>query len=85
VTSYTLIWQPAAVAGLIRIRSVDPHAAKSIRAAVGALVHDPQPDESTPLGAEGLRRLRIGDARILYEVDEDNQAVQILTVGRLSR
>ena len=85
MTGYTLIWQPAAVAGLIRIRGVDPHAVKGIRSAIGALVHDLQPDGSTPLGAEGLRRLRIGDARILYEVDEGNQAVQILTVGLLSR
>ena len=85
MTGYTLIWQPTAVAGLIRIRSVDPHTAKSIRSAIGAPVHDPQPDGSTPLGAAGLRRLRIEDARILYEVDEDNRAVQILTVGLLSR
>jgi mRNA-degrading endonuclease RelE of RelBE toxin-antitoxin system len=85
VTSYTLIWQPAAVAGLIRIRNVDPHAAKTIRSAVGALAHDPRPDGSAPLGTEGLRRLRLGAARILYDVDDSNQAVQILTVGQVHR
>jgi mRNA interferase RelE/StbE len=85
VTSFTLIWQPAAVAGLIRIRNVDPHAAKTIRSAIGARAHDPRPDGSTALGAEGLQRLRLGDARILYEIDDNNQAVQILTIGRVHR
>ena len=85
MSSYTLIWQPAAVAGLIRIRNVDPHTAKTIRSAIGALAHDPRLDGSTPLGTEGLRRLRLGDARILYDVDDSNHAVQILTVGQMRR
>ena len=85
MTSYTLIWQPAAIAGLIQIRSTDAHAAKTIRSAIGALAHEPQPDGSTPLGTEGLRRLRLGDARILYEVDDPNKAIQVLTVGQVHR
>jgi mRNA-degrading endonuclease RelE of RelBE toxin-antitoxin system len=85
VTSYTVVWQPAAIAGLMRIRNVDPHTAKTTRSAIGALAHEPQPDGSTPLGAGGLRRLRVGDARILSEVDDGNQAIQILTVGQVRR
>jgi hypothetical protein len=30
---FTLIWQPAAIAGLIRLRAADPVAAKDVRAA----------------------------------------------------
>jgi mRNA-degrading endonuclease RelE of RelBE toxin-antitoxin system len=85
VTIHTLVWQPAAVAGLIRIRNVDPHAAKTIRSAVDALAREPRPDRSTPLGAEGLRRLRLGEARILYDINDSNQAVQILTIGQVHR
>jgi mRNA-degrading endonuclease RelE of RelBE toxin-antitoxin system len=40
---------------------------------------------STPLGTEGLRRLRLGDARILYDIDDGNHVVQILTVGQMHR
>jgi mRNA interferase RelE/StbE len=85
VTAYTLIWQPAAVAGLIRIRTANPQTAKAIRAAVGALAQDPQPSGSAPLGTEGLRRLRVGDVRILYEVDDTRDAVHVLTIGQVRR
>jgi mRNA-degrading endonuclease RelE of RelBE toxin-antitoxin system len=81
---YTLIWQPAAVAGLIRLRTVDPSAAKDARAAIAALAQDPAPEFSNPLGESGLRRLRMGVVRVLYQVDEINHAVQILVVGQSS-
>jgi mRNA-degrading endonuclease RelE of RelBE toxin-antitoxin system len=83
--AYTLIWQPAAVAGLVLIRGVDPQVAKAVRAAVSALADEARPLDSTPLGSEGLRRLRVGDARILYEVDDTHQAIHVLTVGRIHR
>jgi mRNA interferase RelE/StbE len=44
----------------------------------------PRPTDSTPLGQGGLRRLRVGRARIIYQVDDDNVAIQILTLGRLA-
>lgn len=85
MNAYTLIWQPAAVAGLLRIRSSDPHTAKTVRAAIGALALDPEPQESAPLRTPGLRRLRLGEARVLYKVDDDHRAVQILTIGNAQR
>jgi mRNA-degrading endonuclease RelE of RelBE toxin-antitoxin system len=83
VTAHTLIWQPAAFAGLVGIRSIDPQLAKAVRTAVSALVEDPFPTLSTPLGTSGLRRLRVGDARVLYEIDDTNRAIHILTIGRV--
>jgi mRNA interferase RelE/StbE len=85
VTPHTVIWQPAAFAGLLRIRNTDPQVAKTVRTAVSALVEDPYPPESTPLDNAGLRRLRVGDARVLYEIDDTHRAIHILTIGRVRR
>ena len=81
MTYHTLIRQPAAVAGLIRIRASDPATAKEVRSAVSALARVTDPPGSTALGSGGLRRLRLGSARILYEVDDTRHAVHVLTVG----
>ena len=70
------------MAGLIRLRAADPLLAKTVRSAVAALADDPYPDISTTLGSANQRRLRIGAARVIYTVSEENVAVDILTVGR---
>lgn len=85
MTAHTLIWQPAAFAGLMRIRSADPEVAKAIRTAVSALAEDASPPDSTPLDTAGLRRLRVGEARIIYEIDDTQRAIHVLTVGRVRR
>ena len=82
---YALIWQPPAVAGLIRLRSADAQAARAVRTAVSSLAENAEPSSSTPLGSGSLRRLRVADARILYEVDHTHRAVHILTVGQVRR
>jgi mRNA-degrading endonuclease RelE of RelBE toxin-antitoxin system len=82
---YTLIWGAAAVAGLARIRDLDPDAAKIVRAAVRGLATEPRPSNSSPLGTAGHRRLRLGDVRVLYQVDDELRAVEIVTVGQVRR
>ena len=84
--TYTLVWHAAAVAGLLRLRGDDPATARSVRVAVSALARDPFPDGSNGLhGSLSVRRLRIGLARVLYDVDDDLSCVGILTVGRVAR
>jgi mRNA interferase RelE/StbE len=80
--TFVVVWQPAAVAGLRRVGADDAVAAKGIMAAVATLSAEPRPSDSSPLGDLGLRRLRIGEARVLYEVEDTDMAVHILTVGR---
>jgi mRNA interferase RelE/StbE len=80
---HTLIWQPAAVSGLLRLRSSNTQAAKDVRAAITALDIDARPPESAPLGTAGLRRLRSGESRVLYEVDDIQHAVHVLNIGRV--
>lgn len=85
MSAYTLIWQEAAVAGLIRERARDPESVRMVRSAIRILAVEPRPAESSPLGTQGLHRLRIDDLRILYRVDDERESVEIITVGRSPR
>ena len=59
----------------------DPDGVRSIFGAVDRLPQDPEPAESLPFGAAGLRRLRVGRYRLLYRVNDDE--IQIGHIGRL--
>jgi mRNA-degrading endonuclease RelE of RelBE toxin-antitoxin system len=80
--TYTLIWRNEARQALSRLRSADPASAKLVIAAVGALATGPYPDSSSQLG-DRFRRLRLGDLRVTYEVDDDQRTVQVYLVGQL--
>jgi mRNA-degrading endonuclease RelE of RelBE toxin-antitoxin system len=81
--TYTLIWRNEARQALSRLRSADPASAKLVIAAVGALAAGPYPDSSSLLGDSCFRRLRLGDLRVTYEVDDDRRTVQVYLVGQL--
>jgi mRNA-degrading endonuclease RelE of RelBE toxin-antitoxin system len=81
--TYTLIWRNEARQALSRLRSADPASAKLVIAAVGALATGPYPDSSSQLGDSRFRRLRLGDLRVTYEVDDDRRTVQVYLVGQL--
>lgn len=62
-----------------RIRRED---AERIRRAIDGLAADPRPPQSIELRGREGRRLRVGDYRVLYEVDElDELVVTVLGVG----
>lgn len=51
--------------------------------AISGLAANPRPAASRQLQGEprGFRRLRVGDYRVLYQVDEDEQSVVVVRVG----
>ncbi|MEC3996396.1 type II toxin-antitoxin system RelE/ParE family toxin [Actinacidiphila sp. DG2A-62] len=79
--TYTLIWEPAALEALKRLRQRDGDRVRPLMRAINSLAADPEPAESSKLGATNKRRLRIGVYRALYEIDGDRVAVKVLTVG----
>jgi mRNA-degrading endonuclease RelE of RelBE toxin-antitoxin system len=81
--TYTLIWRNEARQILSRLRSADPTGAKLIIAAVRDLAADPYPDTSSQLGHSAFRRIKLRDLRITYDVDAENQTVQIYHVGQV--
>jgi mRNA interferase RelE/StbE len=52
-----------------------------LREAIFALAHEPRPQSSRKLtGREGWR-LRVGDYRVLYDIDDAKQTITIVHVG----
>jgi len=67
-----------------RLRAADRDGAKQVSAAVAALAADPRPEGSTALGRSGFHRMRLGDYRVLYEVDDAALTVYVINVGAVS-
>ena len=77
--SYTVDARPRVRKAL---RQLDPAVRQNVLARMRALASDPRPS-----GVEALRghrpwlRLRAGDYRIIYAVDDEARLVTVLTVG----
>lgn len=82
--SYQVQYSPAALRGL---KSVPPDIRQQIVTAVDGLADDPRPRGTTPLkgGLRGLRRLRLGDYRACYLVDDETRRVRVVQVGHRSK
>jgi mRNA interferase RelE/StbE len=78
VSRYRIELRPAAVRAL---RKLDPPVARRIQGAIALLADDPRPPAARALqGRPGLR-VRVGDYRIIYTVDDDVLLVVVVTVG----
>lgn len=66
---------------LSRIRRSQPRDAERLEAAMVALSEDPHPPSCTPLkGLTGIWRIRVGDYRICYTIDEGVLVVLVLLI-----
>lgn len=81
---YALEWQESSLRAL---ESLPPRVRERIVGRLKALADNPRPSASAPLAGDlaGLRRLRIGDYRAAYEVDDAQGTVTIRAVGHRSR
>lgn len=80
---YEVEWQrPAAK----ELRKIDPQVRRRIISAVEDLRTDPRPAQSTQLKGAPANwlRVRIGDYRIVYEVNDDRLLILVLRVGHRS-
>ena len=76
---YALTFRPAALRAL---RKLDRQIAERIKAATEALQDDPRPPGAKMLtGSHGLWRIRIGDYRIVYTVDDQQRLVRVAAAG----
>lgn len=76
--SYRIELRPAAVRALKRI---DHRDRDRVRGAIALLGEDPRPPGARALrGRPGLR-VRVGDYRIIYTVDDDVLVVAVVTLG----
>jgi mRNA interferase RelE/StbE len=77
--AYTVIVTPAARRALKKIEAPQ---LRRIGHAIDALVDDPRPHGAKKLkGTEDKYRLRVGDFRILYTIQDDKLIVTVVDVG----
>lgn len=76
--TYRIELRPAAVRAL---KKLDPPVARRVQGAIALLAEDPRPPASRALrGRPGLR-VRVGDHRIIYTVEDDVLLVLVVTLG----
>lgn len=63
------------------LRRIDPQVRPRIRGAIALLAQDPRPPASRKLRGRDGYRVRIGDYRILYLIQDEVLLVVVVTVG----
>jgi mRNA interferase RelE/StbE len=77
--SYEIALAPAAVR---QLRKFDPQVRRRVQAAIELLATEPRPPAATRLvGGAGEWRVRTGDYRIVYEIEDERLVVLVLNVG----
>ena len=65
-----------------QLRKFDPQVRRRIQAVVELLATEPRPPAATRLvGGSGEWRVRTGDYRIVYEIQDDRLLILVLRVG----
>jgi mRNA interferase RelE/StbE len=76
--TYKIEFRPAAIRAL---RKLDPQVQRRVRGAVALLAENPRPPASIPLAARPAWRLRVGDYRILYTIQDDVLLIVVVGLG----
>ncbi|MGO8887443.1 MAG: type II toxin-antitoxin system RelE family toxin [Streptosporangiaceae bacterium] len=80
--TYSIQWRPRARKAFL---SLDKPVRRRIGEAVDALAADPRPAAAKMItGAHGVLRIRVGDYRVLYMIDEGHLIVLVLDAGHRS-
>jgi mRNA interferase RelE/StbE len=65
-----------------QLRPFDPQARRRLQAAIELLADDPRPPAAKPLVASvGAWRVRVGDHRVVYDIEEGRLVVLVLAVA----
>ena len=81
--SYQVNWEVQALDRTAGFLSEDMAGVGGLWESVSRLADQPRPPESFPYGSPDLRRLRAGQYRVFYTIDEGRKLVQIDHVARL--
>lgn len=78
MSDYRIEFRPAA---LREIRKIDRSVQPRIQGAIALLARDPRPPASRALRGRPGYRLRVGDYRIIYTIDDGVLLIVVVTVG----
>ena len=77
--TYRVALAPAAAR---QLRKFDPQVRRRVQAAIELLATEPRPPAATRLvGGAGEWRVRTGDYRIVYEIEDERLLVLVLSAG----
>jgi mRNA interferase RelE/StbE len=65
-----------------QLRKLPPDATARVRGPILALARNPRPPASAALAGGPFRRLRVGDIRIVYGINDDARIIVVLRVAR---
>jgi len=78
VSRYKIELRPAAARALCKL---DPQVARRVQAAIALLAEDPRPPASRPLRGRPAWRVRVGDYRVIYTIEDDLLLIVVVTLG----
>jgi mRNA interferase RelE/StbE len=79
ISGYTVTISPAASR---QLRKLDPAARRRVQAVIDLLAEDPRPPAARQLvGGVGEWRVRTGDYRLVYDIQDKELIVLVITVG----
>jgi len=78
VSRYRIELRPAAVRAL---RKLDPQVARRVQAAIALLAENPRPPAARRLRGRPAWRVRVGDYRVIYTIEDDVLLIVIVTLG----
>lgn len=81
MSKYRIELLPAAVRAL---RKVDPAVRRRMEGAIALLAVDPRPPAARALRGRPGFRVRVGDYRIIYRIDDDVLLIVVVTLGHRS-
>jgi len=63
------------------LQHLPPGAYEQARDAIRALAHNPRPTGCQKLTARSGWRIRVGEFRVIYEIDDKKQSILVLHIG----
>lgn len=78
MSRYRVELRPAAARAL---RKLDPQSGRRLRGAIALLAEDPRPPASRPLTGRPGYRVRVGDYRVIYTIDDGVLLIVVITLG----
>ncbi|MDX3387730.1 type II toxin-antitoxin system RelE/ParE family toxin [Streptomyces niveiscabiei] len=80
--TYEIVFEPHALNAAARFLEEDPSGLALVLDTIDKLADDPRPTGSFAYGSPNLRRLRIGDYRVLYVIDDEVIHILVTHLGR---
>jgi mRNA interferase RelE/StbE len=78
LSRYQIELRPAALRAL---RKLDPQVRRRIQGAIALLAEDPRPPNAKKLKGREAFRVRVGNYRVIYTVDDGILLVVVVTLG----